>query len=476
MKYIQLKYHLLIASITTVLCLGGCTIEEDIYPIISQGEEQTTDNTKLILTVNTTDSGNTTRAISDQIEGMTDESSYSSVAVYFTNVNGEIENTIIYPTTSGQKNIVIPIDNLGIDFDSPKHIYLAANPTEKMQQDLTVGANIKEAVGAITDINEVTTNGKFLMLGQATFNGNETITFTKGAITSAKVTLSRVSAKVLVTAKVGADEYIENVEDGFILKSNLRYMLQTTNGKFRYLPNADRTDTNHTIANLLERKNGSIEYTTNGNDFLNLNKWNINGNNGTIITPRDDSRIESGSSNAYTEGIYCLENTTSATDGLELSAAEMIDIPKMVTTYLRIAAKIIPNKIDGTTYTDGNQAQQKLNNNGTFYTYTKAQERDKKMCYSSIDNAKDYLRNQGYSTLLNSDFKEYAGGWIYFEVYINGYIFDAEKSSLYRNNYYIVNINKIVAPIVDQTIEINTKITDWKNKGTTIIDIETPTI
>ena len=474
MKYIQLRYCLLVASIATVFSFGGCNVEEDIYSALPGEEEQTAGNTKLILSVNATGPNNTTRVIASEIEGTTDESSYRSVTIYFTNTENIIENSIICTITSGQKNIIIPINEQDIELDEPKYIYLAANPTEKMQQSLTSGTNIKEAIGTITDINEITTNGNFLMLGQATSNKNKTITFVRGTITSASVTLSRVSAKVLVTANVGKDGYIENVEDGFIRKENLRYMLQTTNGKFRYLPNDDRTDTNHIITDLLERRNGSIEYKTDDGEFLNLNKWNISNGNGTTITRRDDNRMNNGP-DAYTEGIYCLENTTSATDGLELSAAETADIPKMVTTYLRIAAKIIPNKINGTTYENGTEAQEVLVPDGTFYTYTKAREADKKMCYSSIEEAKTYLRSQGYNILPDSDFKKYENGWVYFEVYINGKAFDAEKSSLYRNNYYIVNIIKITAPIVDQTIEINTKITDWKNKGTTIIDIETPT-
>lgn len=73
--------------------------------------------------------------------------------------------------------------------------------------------------------------------------------------------------------------------------------------------------------------------------------------------------------------------------------------------------------------------------------------------------------------LTTENFKEHTNGWEYFDVYVNGKTFDAGKSSLIRNNYYISNITKIVAPLVEQTIEISTTVKAWVNKGTTHVDI-----
>lgn len=474
MKYSHFKYYLFIASIAAAIGLNGCSEEENMYPTVPEGEEQVTNDTKLILSVNANEPNAATRATATEMEGTIDESSYNSITVYFTDQNDIIEKTVSYSDISSLKNIIILMDDKGMNLDNPKHIYLIANPTDRMATQLTAGINIREAVGMIENIDEVTTKGHFLMLGQALSNGSKEISFVKGTAIPASVNLTRISAKVLVTTEV-ENGYIKNVEDGFIKQEKLQYRLQTTNSRFRYLPNAENTDANHNMTDLLERNNGQIGYKNSYNPFLNIDRWTVdNGNKGTIITKRDDTRIESGSMNPYTEGIYCLENTTSTADGLGLSAAELVNVPKMVTTYLRIAAQIIPNKINGNTYKDGNSAGLNLTD-GTFYTYTKATESDKKMCYSSIAAAKEWLKSKGYTNILDADFKEFTNGWVYFEVYINGKAFDAQNSSLHRNNYYIVNINKIIAPIVDQTIEINTKITNWKIKGKTYVDIETPT-
>lgn len=465
MKYPNLKYGLLVASIIALaLCFGGCSEEEGFYTTPeTEGQITVTDNTKLILSLHTNSSSS--RSIATGIEGKTEENSYNSLTLYITDLEDKIEKAIAFENIANQKSLIIVMDEQGVNLDTPKHIYLVANPKEELE------GNIKTAIGRISNISEVTTDGKFLMLGQAESENNKEISFTKGDYISASVTLTRVAAKVLLTTEI-ENGFVKNVEDGFIRQENLRYTLQTTNSHFYYLPKDNNADPNYAMSELITKVGGSFSYISGKEDnFLNRDRWNVTENSGKAVTKYEAGRLEENSKNPYTEGLYCLENTTSAIGSIEMNNAEKVNAPKLVTTYLRIAAKVIPNKIDGTTYTEAINAEKKLASDGTFYTYLNANEEDKKMCYSSITTAKDILRGKGYTDLTNDSFKEHKGGWEYFEVYVNGKAFDANKSSLVRNNYYIANITSIVVPLVEQTIEISTTVRDWTDKGTTNVDI-----
>lgn len=463
MKYPNLKYCLLVASLAVTLGLGGCSEEEEFYTL-PKNEEQTTENTKLILSLNTPAAS---RSVATEIDGTTVENSYNSLTLYIASTLDEIEKAITFNDIASQKNIVVVMDDKGVNLDTPKHIYLVANA----EGDPLTG-NIRDAIGTITDISDVATNNNFLMVGQAEKENNKEIIFEKGHYISASVELTRVVSKILLTTEI-ENGFVKNVEDGFIRKENLRYVMQTTNSKFYYLPKANQEDPNYTMSDLIEKTGSSFGYIAGKeNEFLNRELWETNGNDGKAVTPYDAKRMEEGSSNPYIEGVYCLENTTSGIGSLNMNKAEMISAPQMVTTYLRIAAKLIPNQIDGKTYTDGAVAENVLvANNGTFYTYRNAREEDKKMCYSMITEAQKILSAKGYTDLSNENFKEHKDGWVYFNAYVNGKIFDANKSSLIRNNYYISNITKIVAPLVEQTVEITTTVKDWVNKGTTNVDI-----
>lgn len=464
MKYPNLKYCLLVASLAVTLGLGGCSEEEELYPL-PKNEEQTTENTKLILSLNTPA---VSRSVATEMDGTTAENSYNSLTLYITNTSDVIEKAITFSDIASQKNIVVVMDDKGVDLDTPKHIYLVANAKGN-----SLTGNIRDAIGTIKDISDVATNNNFLMVGQAEKENNKEITFEKGKYISASVELTRVTSKVLLTTEINGNGFVKNVEDGFIRKENLRYVLQTTNSRFYYLPKANQEDPNYTMSDLIAKTGSSFGYIGGKeNEFLNRELWNTNVSNGEVVTPYDAKRMEEGSSNPYVEGVYCLENTTSGIGSLDMNKAEMISAPQMVTTYLRIAAKLIPKNIDDHDYYIGRYAENALQrSNGTFYTYRKAKEEDKKKCYSSIEKAKELLKAKGYTDLSDENFKEHTGGWVYFNAYVNGKTFDGNKSSVIRNNYYICKITKIVAPLVEQTIEITTTVKPWENKGTTNVDI-----
>lgn len=499
MKSSYFKYCLLIASLVTTISFGGCSTEDDSYPV--PGEEEIINDAKLILTVDP--NGTATRANAIELEGTSEENHYSEVTVYFTDLEDKIITSIPHQTVSEKKTLIIQMDEQDIDLTKAMHIYLAAN----MNEVLSNGSNIHEAIKTIKDINEVTSNNKFLMLGQAFSNGSADITFNKGKFTSAVVVLTRVVAKVLVTASTdraqGGEwvmergkwtykkydkedqkyiDYIVGVKNGFIRKENLRYVLQTTNSKVSYLPNAENKDPNYNMSELIQRENDSFKYIGDaGTDFFNKEKWEVSDENkGTPITEYNLSRLQEGSKDPYTEGIYCLENTTSDANGLSLTDAETETAPQMVTTYVRIAAKVTPWKINGENYEKKNirDAEEAMgHNNGqqnyTFYIYSKAKGDDKEMCYTTKEKGIRLLKEKGYKNINEADFVEYTDGWVYFDVYVNGKSFDAQASSLIRNNYYIANIIGITVPFVEKTIEVNTTVATWKQGGRTNIDIET---
>ena len=71
----------------------------------------------------------------------------------------------------------------------------------------------------------------------------------------------------------------------------------------------------------------------------------------------------------------------------------------------------------------------------------------------------------------NEDFTTHAGGWQYYEAFVNSPVF-SDRANIVRNNYYIINITSFTAPLLEKTIEVNTIIRSWTIKGKTTIDVE----
>lgn len=295
MRYRDLKYCLLVASIAATLALSGCSEEEELYTL-PQTEEHTTDQTKLILSLNTASANS--RSMATEMEGKAEESTYSSLTLYITDVNDNIETAIPFTTTANEKRLIVVLDDLGIELNTPKHIYLIANAKEELN------GKMGEALGSISNISEITADGGFLMTGQAESENSKEITFTKGSFISANVELTRVVSKVLLTTEI-ENGFVKNVEDGFIRQEYLRYTLQTTNSKFYYLPKAaNNEDPNYAMNELITKTGSSFEYINGkGDDFLNKTPWKTNGNDGAAVTPYNINRMENGSTNPYTEGM-----------------------------------------------------------------------------------------------------------------------------------------------------------------------------
>jgi hypothetical protein len=466
-KYSFLKYSLLAVSMLGTFSLVGCSAADDLTPDATKDAEAA----KLVLTLNS----NTIQSkaeTGDVLNGTTAESTISTIAVVFTNLNDQIEKVISYTGLTSTNRLIVLLNNAGVTLDTAHHIYLIANASS-----VPASGDIKTAIGTITNISDVTTANKFVMVGQATANSSTSISLATGTTVMADVALTRVVAKVVLTAYVDANGYVKNVvasdgsENGYIKAADMQYKLQTTNKSYYFIQKTNNADANYSMSDVLAKSGTTYNYKTGIYGFDNLTQWDAAATTGTAITARDDARYVTGNANPYTEGVYCLENTTDDGSSLGFTDAEKLTVARMVTTYLRIAAKFTPKYIDGLTGYSATEAAAKLTN-GTFYTYTKAGSDIENVCYSSIANAKTFLTARGY-TVDESCFKTFTGGLVYFNVFVNGKSFDATNSSLKRNDYYIVNVGKIYAPIIEPTMQINTKVTSWAQKGTTVVPVDT---
>ena len=191
----------------------------------------------------------------------------------------------------------------------------------------------------------------------------------------------------------------------------------------------------------------------------------------------DKNRIgkENATSHHYTEGLYCTENTV-YNDMTFDKDADFQSAIRYVTTRVMVGAKYTPKVIwNGddepiTTQTE-EKAQEILAENtdyenplepvtypaGTFW-------RDSDGNYYSLAGMKKKLKESP-----ETDFSRYDGGWGYYYTYIdenaqNGAISkDQTRWGIKRNHYYILKVDKIIAPGVD-----------WIDKGGSEEEIKVP--
>ncbi len=206
----------------------------------------------------------------------------------------------------------------------------------------------------------------------------------------------------------------------------------------------------------------------------------------------EDKRI--GETNAtnpahYTEGLYCTENTV-YNDMKFANEADFQSAIRYVTTRVMVGAKYTPKVIwDGeepiTNETeedaqkilqevrdDGNPLEPVTYLAGTFW-------RDSKGNYYSLDGMKKKLEKAP-----ETEFSRYDGGWGYYYTYIdenaqNGAIKDTQtRWGIKRNHYYILRVEKIVAPGSpfpgNETMRIHSELVDWVDKGSSEVEIKVP--
>ena len=202
-----------------------------------------------------------------------------------------------------------------------------------------------------------------------------------------------------------------------------------------------------------------------------------------------DETTNMGNENHYTEGLYCTENTVYK-DMTFANEADFQSAIRYVTTRVMVGAKYTPKVIwDGEepiTNETEKEAQEILKEvtdyenplepvtypAGTFW-------RDSEGNYYSLDGMKKKLEKAP-----KTEFSRYDGGWGYYYTYIdenaqNGAIKqDQTRWGIKRNHYYILRVEKIVAPGSpfpgNETMRIHSELVDWVDKGGSEEEIKVP--
>lgn len=340
------------------------------------------------------------------------------------------------------------------------------------------------------------------------------------------VKLTRVVAKVLLTCECKSENGIDyvNVEDqhskmngnGWIRLADVNYMLNVLNRKtyLNYRIKDDNLiDPNYAMSGLVsQREEGGGYGITNLDEYqreflyydtqamvemLNKDVQAREEKTPEACTSRiaikyDENKI--GKENAtspdhYTEGLYCTENTVH-NDMTFDNEADFQSAIRYVTTRVMVGAKYTPKVIwDGeepiTNETeedaqkilqevrdDGNPLEPVTYLAGTFW-------RDSKGNYYSLDGMKKKLEKAP-----ETEFSRYDGGWGYYYTYIdenaqNGAIKqDQTRWGIKRNHYYILRVEKIVAPGSpfpgNETMRIHSELVDWVDKGGSEVEIKVP--
>lgn len=451
MKCFKYTYRLL-AALTLLMNLAACTQDESFLSPDGQGAEE--GQTKLLLSI-TMPAADTRATATTSLAGTAAENKLNRVTIFLADKQGNIQEY----TREGE-NLQTPLVYLLANGGDEMEIYVAANMTDAQ---ISAIKKYKNPALEISNINEITgvANG-FLMTAQATDgNGKQKINITPGEMTSIKANLNRVVSKVLLTCTTEKEGYAKLAagSKGYIKLTDVHYALTTTNKKFFPFAKANNEDPNYSLSDFLNMPGDFFAYT--GNVYESTN----------VAIKYDASRMNSSSQNPpYNEGIYCLENTVKVDKDYGLD----ISVPKKVATYVKIAAKFTPMCIDNKAELSEKQAINKLEGNGgTFYACRKAPEGYKHICYSTAAKGVEFLEREGFSNITANDFIEHVGGWQEYETFVASPSEFTADSNLKRNNYYIINVTAINAPIQEKTIEVNTTVAEWIVKGKTTIEIET---
>jgi hypothetical protein len=345
------------------------------------------------------------------------------------------------------------------------------------------------------------------------------------------VKLTRTVAKVLLTCvpKSDAEEYVKVIDakdaanpegdgenTGWIKFADVNYMLNVLNRKtyLNYRIEDDNLiDPNYAMGELISlREEGGGYGITNLDEYqreflyydtqamvemLNKDVQDREGKTPEACTSRiaikyDEDKIGKENAHHYTEGLYCTENTVYKDMTFD-NEADFQSAIRYVTTRVMVGAKYTPKVIwDGgkepiTTKTE-DEAQGILDGvedvdnplepvtylAGTFW-------RDSEGNYYSLDGMKEKLKEAP-----DTDFSRYDGGWGYYYTYIDG---DANGEGtidyanqtcwgIKRNHYYILRVEKIVAPGSpfpgNETMRIHSELVDWVDKGSSEVEIKVP--
>ena len=351
------------------------------------------------------------------------------------------------------------------------------------------------------------------------------------------INLVRTVAKVLLTCvpKSDAEEYVKVIDakdaetnperdgenTGWIKLAEVNYMLNVLNRK-TYLDYREDTkddgyliDPNYEMSNWIEKRTNDNETTYGIKDLDAYQKEFLYYDTQAMVemlntsiptyqrgepcmvrtaTLYNKNRIgkENATSDHYTEGLYCTENTV-YNDMRFDKDADFQSAIRYVTTRVMVGAKYTPKVIwnggdkPKTAQTE-KEAQGILDDKvedvdnplepvtypeGTFWR----------------DSEGNYYSRAGMIKKLQdapeTEFSRYDGGWGYYYTYIdenaqNGAISKDTQTrwGIKRNHYYILKVDKIIAPGSpfpgNETMRIHSELVDWVNKGGSEVEIKVP--
>lgn len=502
MRYSTFTYYLL-ATFASLAFLSGCS-NEDILGIDNSSEKK--EEVKLQFQLNLQTNGKaSSRAIADEMAGTDAENEIKSIHLFIVDKNTNDINT--YSLTDKKQfpnnTVTFPINTIrGL-----KNIFVGTNLSKEQAAEFVEGYKTArtKAAGIMTKFRgdetletmmaEVTTQNGFVMFGQATMADNTTIkdidlsVVEPGSTIELNADVTRIVSKVLVTWEQDENNRLTNVPYGYV--TDVRYTLGVINRKFYYMEQPNNEDPNYSMNELVNE-----DGTTDGKSEM-PNNFHLYGSQGIhignpynigfeYIAPRfDESRLETSSSNPYTEGVYCLENTVK--NDTKLTGELLETGARNVTTFLIIGMQFTPKYIihDEAKHTYSYEAAaaliERYKKNGEYkvYAYSFAKGDDRKYCYLSLEdlnkyNGTKYTDDFGSGTAYTAN----NGGWCQRWTFIDGQNIDgklsfSENSGLKRNHYYFVNLTGLSYPVSSNTIEINTKSYGWSLKGRTTVDVET---
>ncbi len=448
----------------------------------------------------------------------------------------ESSQTIIAPPKEGDTPYNVTFELKGIS--GTKRFYLGANMRDEHRKAFETDQRIFNAdessdghniVGSLMTVNHEN-DGKgsdILMTAAITTNkGSRDIVFdgTEGSEIKINnpVKLVRTVAKVLLTCVATNREgeyYVEVIDQqdinkenkentGWIKLDNVNYMLNVLNRK-TYMDyreegtgkNAYLTDPNYAMSNFIERRdNGGYGLKDLANYQANFLYYDtqqmvemLQETGERCITRKatlfDESKVkENDQEKHYTEGLYCPENMVHK--NIDIPEEDFASVNRFVTTHVMVGAKYTPKKIwvnendklvekTATTEDEALKLLEDLTDTeylpGTFW-----QANDTKKYYS-LSGMRKQLQDEP-----NTEFNRYDGGWGYYYTYIDG---EANKEGtidyanetrwgIKRNHYYILKVNQFVAPGSafpgNEVMRIHSELIDWKDKGSSEVEIKVP--
>lgn len=440
-----LKLALAILSFITVTAMTSCSSSADDDMQAASETSKVVEGSKLILGMSTSTSGSRADASTDG------EANISGLRVFFCDNSDNIKYVVTsYDNTANPSSVVIALDEQNIPVGT-YHIFIGANLSDALKSQLKVGANISSAVASITSVSSLTESGKFVMFGEAVSGTSSEITLAEGQTSSASVSLTRVVAKMIVTATVDSNNCISDPNGIADIKlTDMQYTLVNTNTKFYCMQK--------TVNGTVEDPNHSMD------SFLNSTSEFMNPEDSKSVQAYDANKITSNDATYTANASYCLENTSDESASFSSwSASVQTANAQKVATYVRITVKATPKLIDGKAFATVTLT------NGKYYTNLQASGSAKYLCFSSAATLRAY-----FGTVADSNIQEHSTADTYsYNVFVDSKTFTAAGSSVLRNHYYVLNINSMSTPFITKVMEINTKVANWNVKGTTVQTIDT---